>query len=225
MESAFQIGTNFLTTIIGQSQRETMMMKRVLQGVVFGALTSVVAVSTAEAQAKIAYVNSQAIMRQVPGRAEAEAELDKERGAFQSQVQKMEDSMRVLYQAYEKDAPGLDSASRAAREKMIRERQEEFEDRAQALETAFQKKQADLVSPLMGQVAKVLDEIRAKGGYSMIFDVASGANVVVSADSTLDLTEQVIARLKELGPPKPTASAPASPGPVRQSTGVPPRTR
>ena len=200
------------------------MMKRVIQFAALGALTSVVAASTASAQAKLAYINSQKIMSQAPGRAEAEAEYDKERSQLSAQYQRMRDSLQALFAAYEKEAPKLDSATRATREESLRDKQEDFELRGRAMDSTLQKKQMDLAAPLMRQVSTVLDELRQKGGYSMIFDVASG-NVVVSADTTLDISDQVLARLKELGPPKPLPTAPLPSGPVRQPTGVPPRTR
>jgi Skp family chaperone for outer membrane proteins len=124
--------------------------------------------------------------------------------------------------AYDKEAPSLDSVARLAREQILRNRQEEFEATARILDSTLQQKQADLARPLMEQVAKVLDEVRAKGGYAMIFDVAGGAGVVVSADTTLDISNQVLARLKELGPPKPLPPV-SAPGPILQPAGVPPK--
>jgi Skp family chaperone for outer membrane proteins len=46
----------------------------------------------------------------------------------------------------------------------------------------------------MDRVEQVIETIRKEGGYAIIFDVASSA--MISADSTLDLTTQVITRLK-----------------------------
>ncbi len=188
-------------------------MNRVSKFVIFGAIASLAIAPSAFAQ-KIAFINSQKIMPEAPGRAEAEATYDKEMGRAKAKMQVMQDSMRKLMEQFDKEAPKLDSAAREARGQDLRDQQEDFQKTAEELEARLQKTQADLARPLMEQVSKVLDELREKGGYAMIFDVGSGSSVVVSADKTLDITEQVIARLKELGPPK------AATGPTPSRSGV-----
>jgi hypothetical protein len=94
------------------------------------------------------------------------------------------------------------------------------------LNQQMQQRQGELVRPLMDQVTKVLEEMRVQGNYAMILDVASQGNVIVSADKSLDISEQVLARLKQLGPPKATATAPAAApkapatGPAQRPAGV-----
>lgn len=180
------------------------------------------ATSTPSGGTRFAYINSQKILQDAPGRAEAEAAFDKERGTVQAQLQRMDDSLKAMYADLQRDAPTLDSARRMNREKIFADRRDEYQHRAQDLNAQLQQRQADLARPLMDQMAKVLDEFRAKNGYAMIFDVGTQASVVVSADKSLDITDQVLARLKELGPPKATASTstPSSVGPMSTPTGV-----
>ena len=45
--------------------------------------------------------------------------------------------------------------------------------------------------------AFTIERLRAAGGYSIVFDVSTQANNVVTADKSLDLSEQVIAELKK----------------------------
>ena len=55
-------------------------------------------------------------------------------------------------------------------------------------------RQAELVEPVMERINAVIEDIRADGGYSMIFDVA--AQGIISADPDLDLTAEVVRRLQ-----------------------------
>lgn len=178
----------------------------------------------AQAPVKIAYINSQKILAEAPGRAEAEATYNKEMATAREQLQHMDDSLKSMVATFEKDAPALDSAKRDARGKTIRDTEQEFSTRAATLNTQMQQRQADLARPLMDQVSQVLDEVRAKGGYTMIFDVGAQGSALVSADKSLDLTDTVLARLKALGPPKATAAAPAATpkqvGPAQKPAGV-----
>lgn len=183
-----------------------------IRGAVTVVALSFVGATTAFAQApKIAFINSGKIMAEAPGRADAEATYNREMGSARAQLQRMDDSLKTMVAAFEKEAPGLDSAKRTTRGNTIRAQEEQFSSRAQALNTQMQQRQAELAQPLMHQVSQVLDQMRTQGGYAMIFDVGTQSGVVVSADKSLDITDQVLARLKQLGPPKASAAAPTVP--------------
>lgn len=174
----------------------------------------------AQAPLKIAYVNSQEILAQAPGRAEAEATYDREVGSARSQLQQMDDSLKAMVAAFDKEAPALDSARREARGNSIRARETEYSQRAQALNQQMQQRQAELAKPMLDQVSQVLDQIRTQGGYAMILDVGTQPSVVVSADKSLDITQQVLARLKQLGPPKGAPATATPTGPTQRPAGV-----
>lgn len=147
---------------------------------------------------KLGYINSAQLLAQAPGRAEAEAQFEKEVGAYRAQLQRMNDSLNALAAAFDKDAPTMDSASRERRGKAVRDRETEYQNRARSLDSTMQTRQAELVKPIMERVQKVIEAIRTEDGYSMILDVGSQASVVVAADKKLDLTDRVLARLKAL---------------------------
>ena len=179
----------------------------------------------AQAPVKLAYINSQKILADAPGRAEAEATYNSEMATARLQLQRMDDSLKAMVATYEKEAPGLDSAHRDARGKTIRDTEQAFSTRAADLNTQMQQRQADLARPLMDQVSHVLDEVRSQGGYTMIFDVGAQGSALVSADKSLDLTDMVLAKLKALGPPKATSATPAPAttkqvGPAQKPAGV-----
>jgi outer membrane protein len=169
----------------------------------------------AHAQAlKLGYINSAQILAQAPGRADAEAQFDREVVAYRAQLQRMNDSLNTLATAFDKDAPAMDSVTRERRGKVVRDRETEYQNRARALDSTMQTRQAELVRPIMEQVQKVIEAIRIEDGYSMILDVGSQASVVVAADKKLDLTDKVLTRLKTMSPPTTTA------GPVTTPAGV-----
>jgi outer membrane protein len=202
------------------------MMSKWMHSAIFAAATLAIASPAfAQAPVKLAYINSQQILAEAPGRAEAEATYNKEVTAAQTEIQQMDDSLKGMMAAFDKDAPTLDSARRDARGKTIRDTEDRFKQRATALDAQMRQRQADLARPLMDQVTKVLDEVRVQGGYTMIFDVGAQGSALVSADKGLDITNMVLARLKAMGPPKATTStAPATtaprPGPAQKPAGV-----
>src|SRR6185437_2401942 len=59
--------------------------------------------SSAPSSTKIGYINSALLLQQAPGRAEAEAQFDKEVGVYRQQIQRMDDSLRTLMAAFDRD--------------------------------------------------------------------------------------------------------------------------
>ena len=169
--------------------------------------------SAAATPSKIGYINSAVLLQQAPGRAEAEAQFDREVGVYRQQIQRMDDSLKTLMATFDRDAPKLDSVTREARRTSIGQREVEYQNRARGLDSTMQARQAELVKPIMQRVQTVIEAIRAEDGYAVILDVGAQVSVVVAADKKLDLTDRVLARLKTQGTP-PVSSSSTVPQPA-----------
>lgn len=167
--------------------------------------TIVATSASAQTAAKIGWINSAQILSEAPGRAEAETRFKNEVTAYQAQLQRMSDSLQTMAATYEKDVARLDSATRVSRAKVIQERETGYRTRAQQLDQQMQTRQAELVRPIMENIQKIIEQVRAEDGYAIIFDVASQSGVILAADKQLDLTAKVMARVKAA--PKPTAAS------------------
>jgi outer membrane protein len=183
--------------------------------VAFGALAAPAAAQQ-PTSLRIAYINSQRIMDQAPGRAEAEQQFEREVGAYRQQLQRMEDSLRTMAEAFDREQPSLTAQVRQQRATALQTRESEFQSRADTLNQQMQRRQAELIRPIMEQINRVIDAVRAEGQYALIFDVTSQGQAIVAADSTLDITPTVITRLRAAGPP----SASNSPAMQQQPAGV-----
>jgi outer membrane protein len=185
---------------------------------------------------KVGYLNSSQVLEGAPGRAEALAQFEKETQPMRTQMQRMSDSLQAIIGNYQKAAPQLTPAMRSEREASIGAKQQEYQQRAQEMQQAAQARQEELMAPIMEQVNKVIQDVRAEDGYSFIFDSGAQVPFIVSADKNLDITARIIDRLKTLGPPKlpaPSTVAPATAGaskppvtgPVAKPAGVTRSTR
>ena len=170
---------------------------------IFGAVAA-----DAQGQLKIGYIKSQTILAGAPGRAAAETQFEKEMTAYRAHVQRMGDSLNALIADYNKQEVSLSPQAKETRQKDIRVKEEEYQRRTQELQQQVRAREAELVRPIMEQINKVIDELRAEEGYSMIFDAENQAGVVVAADKNLDLTDKVLARLRAVGPPTAAAARP-----------------
>jgi outer membrane protein len=148
----------------------------------------------AQTELRIAFINSEAIIQEAPGAREAQDQFDRDMARFRSEVQLMGDELQTLAASYEQQQLTLSPEVRQSREDQIRVKQTEYQARIQQLETQAGARQAELVEPVMERITEVIEQIRNEGSYSIIFDVAAGA--IISADPALDLTEEVIRRLR-----------------------------
>lgn len=181
---------------------------------------TILAAGTTAAQGglKIAYVNSQEIIAAAPGRAEAEAQIQKDMNSYRAQVKTMGDSLNALIASYTKSESTLSAAAKASKQKEIQDKEAEYQQRVQGLEQKAQQRQAELIRPIMEKINGIIEKIRAEDGYAMVLDAGNQSGVVVAADSTLDITDKVIARLKAAGGS--ASSTPAGKGPTLQPTGA-----
>lgn len=164
--------------------------------------------SAQQGSIKIAYVNTQALLDAAPGRAAAEAIFQREAESYRAELKTMGDSINALIASYQKAEPLLSTAQKDTRSKQIRMLEEQFQGKQQALTTKAQTRQNELMTPIMEQVKKVLDDIRTEEGYALI--LAQDPSLILSSDKNLDITDKVVARLKTAAATKPLAGAPVA---------------
>jgi len=162
-------------------------------------LVSLVMVGSLEAQAiKIGYIQSQEILASHPGTAEAQAQLEQEGQAAEEEMQRIQTELQNMQQQLQQQSLTLSPEAKANREAQLQQRLIEAEQRAQQMQAELQQRQAELVQPIMEEISAVIEAIREEGNYSLILD--AGAGSIISADPSLDLTQEVIARLEGADP-------------------------
>lgn len=152
--------------------------------------------TAAEAQQglKIGYINSEAILQQAPGVQEAQSQFDQDMQGYQAEIQTMAQELEQMIQQYEQQQLTLSPEAKQQRQAAIRQKQQEYQQRLQAIDQRAGQRQAELVQPVMDQINEIIEQIRAEGNYSFIFNTAAGA--IIAADPGLDLTDEVIRRLR-----------------------------
>ncbi len=171
----------------------------IMRGIPFAliALAFLLVPASAEAQIRIAYLNSQEVMSAAPGSAEAQAQFDSEMQGYQAEIEQFEEELRRLEQQYQQQQLTLSPEARQNREQQIQTRIQQYQQRGTQLQEQAARRRAELVQPVMDEITEVIEELREQGNYALILDVAAGS--IVSADPALDVTEEVIRRLNSRG--------------------------
>jgi outer membrane protein len=176
-------------------------MKLVVVGVWMGLATfSLAGAGPLAAQqsggAKIAYVNTQAILKQTPGYTKAESTFTKELEGYRVEVQKLQATLDSAASDFDQQSVMLSPSQRAAKRKDLQAQQQKLEQRTQELQTKAATRERELLDPIQTKVNSVIEGVRAAGNYAVIFDVSAPNNGIVTADKSLDLTQRIIQQLK-----------------------------
>jgi outer membrane protein len=150
--------------------------------------------AAAQAGPKLGFINSQRIIAEAPSAQSARQTLEREMDGYRKEISQLEEQIQKMITDYEQKRSMLSADARTKQEEAIMQKQREAQQRAMQLEDQAAKRQNELVEPVMRQIQDVIDTIRDEGKYAIIFDVAAGG--VIAADPTLDLTDQVLSRLR-----------------------------
>jgi len=164
------------------------------------ALVFALAAGSAEAQTlKIGYINSQEILQSAPGAKEAQAAYEKEMKGYSDEAQQLQDELQRMQQQLQQQELTLSPEAKRNRQQQIQQKATEAQSRMQQLDQLASQRRAELIQPVMDKVTEVIEKLRDEGKYSLILDVAAGS--IISADPSLDLTQEVIRRLTAAAPP------------------------
>ena len=167
---------------------------------------------------KVAYVQTSVLLDQAPGRAEAEAQFEKETGTYRDQIKRMSDSLNAMIADFQKRSTGLTATARETQGKGIQAKEAEYQRRTQELEQKAQGRQNELVQPILDKIKGAIEEVRVEGGYAMIFNADQGSPIV-AVDKSLNVTDRVLSKLKgttaAAPAPRPSATTPAPAGVTR----------
>lgn len=145
---------------------------------------------------KYGYVNSQLLISEMPTAADANTKLEayqKELSdKFETKVGNWENDVKAFQ---EKVAKGeMPPAQQQELGAGLQQRQQALAKEEQELTDKLNVKRNELLEPILLQVDEAIKEIGKAGNYTMIFD-SGGMNVMLYLDESLDLTDQVKAKL------------------------------
>jgi len=138
---------------------------------------------SAQANLKIGHVDITQILNSLPQRDSAAAVMEKETKAVQASYEEMAAEYNRLYDDYEKEASKLTEIVRKAKETELLDKQKRLEDFQKDATEKLDKKNADLLKPILDKIIKAVDKVAADNGFTYILDVSKGSVVYTSKDS------------------------------------------
>ena len=148
----------------------------------------------ANAQVKIAHVNTAEILDAMPDKSKAEKSLEKYYGELQSQLETMAKEYQTKMQDYEANQATMSNLVKQSKEKEIVDLQTRITQFQANAENEFENKRAELLKPILDKIQNAINAVGKEKGYTYMLDLATGAAVYVG-DNAVDATKDVKSKL------------------------------
>jgi len=183
---------------------------RVTRTVLIGSALLTVAAAPSSAQqlppanTDFVFVDSQEILPNAPGAAEAQQAFDLEMQQFQAELQGFQTEIDSLMATYRQQEAMLSQTAKDQRQQEILAKQQQAQDRQNEMNEIANQRQAELLQPIVDNVNRIIEEIRTENNYQLVLDASAPGVIAWSKDR--DITQVVLARLRS------EATASADPG-------------
>ena len=144
-----------------------------------------------------AFVDTEYILNRIPSYKAAQDQLDKQAEDWQNEIQGMYDEIDKMYKDFQSEKVLLTEDMKVKREEEIVNKEKEVKDLQQKYfgrDGSLFKKRQELIKPIQDEVYKAVKEIAAEGNYAVIFDTASGANMLYT-NPKYDKSDDVLEKL------------------------------
>ena len=158
----------------------------------------------ANAQTKIAHINTQALIEAMPDYKKAQTEIETYAGSLEKESQALIAEYNNKVAALEKAPKDQSEVMKAAQIKDIQDIQKRIQDYEQIARERIQTKQNELLKPVYDKARKAIEDVAKEKGYAYVIDNSGGSLLVSPA------ADDILAPVKtKLGVPATAAPAAA----------------
>lgn len=130
--------------------------------------------SVAQVNAKLGYIDSNALLESMPGTDSIEIALKTYGKSLQDQLQAMYGEYQTKLGDYQANSATMSEIIRQTKERELADMETRIQDFQQQADKDLQAKQAELVEPLLTKARKAIEDVARENGYTYIFDSSLG---------------------------------------------------
>lgn len=153
----------------------------------------------AAAAPKIGWTNVDYVMTLLPDYKKIENELQIQQQQIEKAMQEKSKEFEDKYKAYQANASKWSEIIRADKEKELTRLQTDFQDFQRTSQESLQKKQQQLLQPVMVKIQGAIDAVGKENGYTYIFNMDAGANttpiILFAGSEDLNVSNLILKKL------------------------------
>ncbi len=146
---------------------------------------------------KMAFIDTEYIMENIPAYKAAQNQLDQLSGQYQKELESIHAEIEQMYKDFQAESVLLSEDMKRKREDVIVTKEKDYKQLQKKYfgpsGDLFKKRQG-LVKPIQDDVFNAVQEIANEGSYSIIFDKAGGTTLFFT-NPKFDLSDQVLQKL------------------------------
>ena len=145
----------------------------------------VAATGFVNAQSKVAHINVQQLLSEMPEMKAAQAELKKLQETYRADIQSSMTELQNKYTQYENEATSKTREENEQRAIELQGFQKNIEDAQQKAMQDMQKKQQELFAPISDKAKAAIEKVAAAEGYDYVIDASPGLSLIVAKGKDL----------------------------------------
>ena len=142
---------------------------------------------------KIGRISSQEVVVNMAEYKEAQTQLEALAKDLQAQMETIQVEMNTKIQEYNKGAETMTDAVRQLKEKELNDLNTRLQEFNQVAQQELQKKEQELMEPIIKKANEAITEVSKAGGYTVIFE--TGQMIYFDEAQVKDITAEVKAKL------------------------------
>lgn len=157
----------------------------------------VLGMAVAASAQKMAFIDTEYIMENIPAYKAAQNQLDQLSSQYQKELESMHSEIEQMYKDFQAESVLLSDDMKRKREDVIITKEKDYKQLQKKYfgpnGDLFKKRQG-LVKPIQDDVFNAVQEISNEGSYSIVFDKAGGTTLFFT-NPKFDLSDQVLQKL------------------------------
>jgi outer membrane protein len=145
----------------------------------------VAATGFVNAQNKIAHINVQQLLSEMPEMKAAQAELNKLQQSYRAEIQSSMTELQNKYTQYQNEATTMTDEENEKRAQELQGFNENIQQAEQAAMQDMQKKQQELFAPISERAKAAIEKVAAAQGFEYVVDSSPGGSVIVAKGKDL----------------------------------------
>ena len=132
------------------------------------------------AQSKVAHINVQQLLSEMPEMKAAEAEIEKLGKSYEADIRTTMQELQTKADLYEKEAPTKTEQENATRLQEVQGMQQNIQQASQVAQQELQKKRMEILEPILKKANDAIIKVGKAQGFEFVLDSSPGSGVLLA---------------------------------------------
>ena len=139
----------------------------------------------ASAQSKIAHIDTQKLISEMPEVVAAQKQLEQLEKTYTTEIENTYKEFQTKAQTYSADAANQTDVTNQARQKELETMQQNINQYRETAAQDLQKKQVEIMRPLYDKAKVAIEKVAAAQGFDYVLDASAGGSVIMAKGKDL----------------------------------------